>query len=270
MHQLDRLGPVEVFQLVGEAVAVGRDAEQPLAQRGSFDGMAAAFALTVDDLFVGEDRPQRGAPVDGGLVLIGQSVLVLIAPHRLLSLRGDIGGDRQLGDRPPLARARHAVGAGPRVLGVVPCVEQLQENPLRPAVIVGVGRGELARPVVAEAERLQLPLERLDVLRGRDGRMSPRPDGVLFGGEAKRIPAHRMEHLLASHPTVPADDVSRRVALGMPHMQPGPRRIREHVQHIHLRFRGIDRAELERAVLIPESLPLGFNSLRIESGHGES
>ena len=232
--------------------------------------MAAPLALAVDDLFVGEDRPQRGAPVHGGLVLIGQSVFVLIAPHRLLSLRGHIGGDRQLGDRPSLAHARHAIGAGPRVLGVVPGVEELEEDPLRPTVVVGVGRGELARPVVAEAERLQLPLKCLDVLRGRDGRMRPRSNRVLFGGEAKRIPAHRVQDLLASHPTVAADDVGRRVALGMPHVQPGPRRVREHVEDIHLRLRGIERCGFERLVLIPKSLPLRFNAFGVVTGHGES
>ena len=98
--------------------------------------------------------------------------------------------------------------------------------------------------------------------------MSPRPDGVLFGGEPERIPAHRMEHLLASHPTVPTDDVGRRVALGMSHVQPGPRRIREHVEHVHLGLGGIDGTDPKRLEFLPKSLPFGFNALGVVTGHG--
>ena len=53
LHQLDRLGPVQVFQFVRESIAIGRDPEQPLTQRRSFDRMAAAFALAVDNFFIG-------------------------------------------------------------------------------------------------------------------------------------------------------------------------------------------------------------------------
>ena len=154
LHVLDRLGPTEVFQLIREPVAVGRDAEQPLAERQAFDGVAAAIALAVDDLFVGEHRAETGAPVDRSLMLIRQPLLVLIPPHRRLTLRGDIRRDQQLGDWPPSADALLSIRPDPRTFSVVPSVEQHQKNPLRPAVVIGIGRGQLAVPVVAEAERL--------------------------------------------------------------------------------------------------------------------
>ena len=53
-----------------------------------------------------------------------------------------------------------------RDLGLVgePALEQLQEDPLRPAEVVGIGGVDLARPVVAEAEHLELAAEGGDVL----------------------------------------------------------------------------------------------------------
>src|SRR3989449_7024173 len=45
-----------------------------------------------------------------------------------------------------------------------PRFEELEEDPLRPLVVAGIGRGELVPPVEHAAEALQLPPERLDVL----------------------------------------------------------------------------------------------------------
>ena len=82
-------------------------------------------------------------------------MLVLIRADRIVALRAHVGGNRQLADRPAAL-----------LLGVEPRVVNLQEDPLRPAEVLDVGRRQLAAPIVGEAERLQLPAERCDVLFG--------------------------------------------------------------------------------------------------------
>ena len=47
-------------------------------------------------------------------------------------------------------------------------VQELKKDPLRPLVVARVGGGNLARPVVGEAEGLELGAEAVDVGRGRD------------------------------------------------------------------------------------------------------
>ena len=123
---------------------------------------------------------------------------------RLVPLVGYVVGDRQLGDRPATLHRR-----------VEPGVEQQQENELRPAEIVDVGGGQLAVPVVGEAEHLQLAAEIADVLFGRRPRMGAGLLGVLFGGQAEGVPAHRVHHARAPHPLEAADDVGGGVALGV-------------------------------------------------------
>jgi hypothetical protein len=61
-------------------------------------------------------------------------------------------------------------------------LEEPEEDPLRPADVGGVGRVDLARPVVREAERLQLAREDGDVRVRRLGRVRTRLDRVLSAG----------------------------------------------------------------------------------------
>src|SRR5262245_61702480 len=95
---------------------------------------------------------------------------------------------------------------------VIPRVKDLQEDPLRPTVIVGIGGGELTVPVVTETEHFQLPLEVRNVLRGFNGWMSLRFDRIFFRGQTEGVPTHRMQDLLPLHPVVTADDVRGGVA----------------------------------------------------------
>ena len=91
-----------------------------------------------------------------------------------------------------------AIGPGPagaavlaRGVGVVPGVEDLEEDPLRPAVVVRVDRRDGAAVVVAEAEAAQLARHDRDVRLGRRARVLPRLDGVLLGRQAEGVVAHR-------------------------------------------------------------------------------
>ena len=60
-----RVGPVELGEIVVEAIGVLGDPKHPLAERHALDRVAAALALAVDDLFVREHGAERRAPVHG-------------------------------------------------------------------------------------------------------------------------------------------------------------------------------------------------------------
>ena len=162
---------------------------------------------------------------------------------------------------------RHLVEVGEAAL------VELQEDPLRPAVVVGVGGGQLAGPVVREAEGLKLLAEALDVALRRDGRVGAGLDGVLLRREAEGVPSHRVEDVEAAHPLVAGEDVGSGVALRVAHVQPRARRVRKHVEHIVGRLRRVeavaDRGRAERLVIGPEALPAGFDVVVRVGGHGE-
>ena len=125
LQQPDRLGPVDQVESVEQAIGVAGDCQHPLPQGKSFDRVLAPFALSVDDFLVGQHRAQRGAPVDRGLVLVGQAVTVLVSTDRFVTIVGDRVGDRQLADRAATSDSLEAVGPGPLALVVIPRVEQL-------------------------------------------------------------------------------------------------------------------------------------------------
>ena len=152
--------------------------------------MAAAFAQAADHFFVGQHRAQRRAPIHRRL-----------RSDRPADARPDSGARPRRPRRPRRAESAARRSAGPCCCcGVEPGVEQHQKDPLRPAEIVDVGGGQLAAPVVAEAEHLLLPAERGDVLFGGDPRRRAGLVGVLLGRQAEGVPAHRVQHALAAHP----------------------------------------------------------------------
>mmetsp|Transcript_34161 Transcript_34161/g.113987 ORF Transcript_34161/g.113987 Transcript_34161/m.113987 type:complete len:486 (+) Transcript_34161:46-1503(+) len=137
-------------------------------------------------------------------------------------------------------------------------LEELEEDPLRPLDVPHVRRGELALPVVREAQRAELPLEVCNVLLGRHLRVRARVHRVLLGGQAKRVPPHRVQHVVVAHPPVASHDVGRRVALWVPDVQPGSRRVRKHVEHVLLLL-ALAAARGEGSVRFPVRLPLGLD-----------
>ena len=102
-----------------------------------------------------------------------------------------------------------------RHLGLVgeAALVELLEDPLRPAHVAGVGGVDLARPVVGEAERLELAPVDVDVAPGGLARVGAGLDRVLLGGQAEGVPAHRVQHVEAAHALVARDRVGADVAL---------------------------------------------------------
>ncbi len=132
---------------------------------------------------------------------------------------------------------------------------ELLEYPLRPAVILGVGRVDLAVPVVGEAERADLFAEAVDVLFGRDGGVRARLHGILLGWQAERVPPHGMQDVEAFHALVAAEDVGGRVAFRVSDMEARAGGVREHVEAVELRLRTVFRIGLESLVFKPILLP---------------
>src|ERR1035441_9027818 len=83
-------------------------------------------------------------------------------------------------------------------------------------------------------------------------------DGVLLGGEAERVPAHRMKHVAAAHALEAAVNVRRGIAFGMADMQARAAGVGEHVEHVEF-FPGRTVARGERLVFRPVALPLRFD-----------
>ena len=93
-------------------------------------------------------------------------------------------------------------------------------------------------------------------------------DGVLLGGQAEGVPAHRVQDVESAHPLVAADDVGGGVALGMADVQAGAARVREHVEDVELGPRRIEVDRAEGLVPLPFGLPLGLDALRMVRRHG--
>src|SRR5262249_33524579 len=140
---------------------------------------------------------------------------------------------------------------------VVPSVEDLQKDPLRPFHVVGIGGVNFARPVIAEPEHLNLSAERADIILRVDAWVLPSLDRVLLRGETESVPPHWMHNVPAAHSAISSQDVGRGVALGMTNVEAGPARVREHVQNVKLLliglFRGIRGAK--GLIVSPISLP---------------
>ena len=97
---------------------------------------------------------------------------------------------------------------------------ELEEDPLRPAVVSRVRRVDFPVPVVGEAQRLDLPPEVVDVFLGDLRRVRARRDGEVLGGQSERVPAHRVQDVEVLHALVAAQDVGGGVALGVAHVEP--------------------------------------------------
>ena len=76
LHRDDVRRPLDRLEVVEQAVGVVGDAEEPLLELPDLDRGAAALAMPVDHLLVGEHGGVLRAPVDGRLLAVGQSALV--------------------------------------------------------------------------------------------------------------------------------------------------------------------------------------------------
>ena len=211
LHLLHAVRPVEPVEPRQQPLGIRGDAQHPLPHGLADHRVAAALALAVDHLLVGQHRAQRRAPVDRHFGHVGQPALV-----------------------------------------------ELEEDPLRPAIIVRVAGRDLAVPVVRKAQRPDLAAERVDVARGGVARVRAGLDRVLLGRQAERVPAHRMQDVEAAHPLVAGQNVRRGIAFRMPYVQPGRTGVGKHVEDVVFGLGAVDLGP-ESLVLQPVPLPLGLD-----------
>ena len=238
MH-LDRIRPVQPVQLINEPLCKRRDSQHPLPHRAALHHKSPHLTFAIHHFLIRQHRAEFRAPIHRRVRDIRQ-------PHAIHIL------SRERGHMLRAIRRR-----------IQPRIVELQENPLRPFKIPGVRRIHLPLPVVAKTNRLQLPLKSRDICLRRRPRMLPRLNRVLLRRQPKRIPPHRMQHIEPAHPLKPPDDIRRRIALRMPHMQPRAARIREHIQHVVFRLRSIKARlpriqDVKRLPLVPDALPARF------------
>ena len=162
---------------------------------------------------------------------------------------------------------QHALAAGAPVdvhflLVSQTVLVQLQEDPLGPLVVLGVGGVDLTIPVKGEAQRLELAAEMIHVALGDDGRVDVVLHGEVLGGQTEGIPAHGVQHVVAVFTALAAYHVQRGVAAGMADVQACTRGIRELHKGIELGLFVVD-LDVEGLFVLPHLLPLGFNSLVI-------
>ena len=117
-------------------------------------------------------------------------------------------------------------------------LEHAQEEPLVPAVVLGLAGRQLAIPVEGEAELLQLALHVGDVVVGPLRRRDLVLDRGVLGRQAERVPAHRLQDVVALHAHVAGQHVAHGVVAHVAHMQP-PAGVRKHAQAVVLAARGV-------------------------------
>ena len=103
------------------------------------------------------------------------------------------------------------------------------EDPLGPPVVGDVGRGDGAAVVVTEAEACELPAHIGDVGFGVFSRVDAGLACVLLGGQTEGVVAHGVQHVETGHALEAGVDIGADEPEWVPDVQPGPRRIREHV-----------------------------------------
>ena len=162
--------------------------------------------------------------------------------------------------RAPVDRRGLAIGQ--------PALEQPQEQPLGPPVVLRIAGGQAARPV----ERHPHPIERggllLDVGVGPRGRGRPALDRRVLGWQPERVPPDGVQHVVSAHPPIASDHVPTAERLDVAHVHVA-RGIREHVQGVEPRprVRRVVGGRVE-TLLPPDPLPPGLDLGRVVSlGH---
>jgi len=155
---------------------------------------------------------------------------------------------------------RAVVHRGPLLVGEAVLIK-LQEQPLRPAVVVGEAGRDLALPVVLDPPRPELVLGVGDVGERPVPRVDPPLDGSVLRREAERVPPHRVEDVVAAHEEEPHDRVADDVVPAMADVEV-PGRVGEHVQVVELPLR-VGGVDPEVAPLPPEIPPLFLDRVRI-------
>src|SRR5439155_8776175 len=166
--------------------------------------------------------------------------------------------DLLVGEDRVATRAKVDLGAPP--VGDA-ALEHAQEEPLVPAVVLGVGGGDLRGPVDGNAQRDDVLLEGRDVPGSAFRRVDPLLDGGVLGRKTEGIPSERVEDVEAALARIAGEHVSDRIDARMTHVHLAGR-VRQHGEDVLLRGAGA-RARPEEILLCPMILPAWLDRLRV-------
>ena len=221
---------------LGPALQLGQIVEKLIGIGGDLQEPLPQLAL----LHQGAGAPGAALPIH---LLVGQNRLV----HRI-----------------PVHRGLAPVGQ--------PRFQELQEEPLGPAVVVAVAGGHLPLPVDRQAELAQLLAHRGNVAVGPFTGFDTALNRGVLRRQAEGIPAHRVKNAMAAHAGVAGDHIGDHVVAHMPHVQ-GSRGIGEHREGKKGSCRAVFAflRSAVQALLGPGPLPAALNQLGpvpARFGHG--
>ena len=244
-----------------EGIAAGGVDHQIVAGgglEGDLSADAAADPVALLDLDA-LDKVHIVQIVDQTLGILGDG------QHPLALLLADDGGAAALANAVDhLFIGQHAFAAGAPVDGHGGLVgqamlEHLQEDPLGPLVVVGVGGVHAAVPVEAVSQHLELAGEVFDVLLRHLGRMDMVLDGIVFRGKTEGVEADGKQHVIVLHPALAGYDVDGGEGARMAHVQALAGGIGELDQTVEL-FPGLIAVDGGEGLgLLPVFLPFLFD-----------
>ena len=164
----------------------------------------------------------------------------------LVGQHGLVDGVPVHGGRPPVGQAG---------------LEQTQEDPLGPALVLGAVAGDLAAPVVDGADAQDRAAELLDALVGELTGVAAGLDGGVLGRQPEAVEAHRRQHGVAVHRAVADVEVAEGVVADVAHVR-RTARVRVHAQRVPVGA-GVVVVDLVGAVLGPVGLPLLLDHLGV-------
>ncbi len=267
---------------LGRQIAVGghdeerRAVQRVGARREDGDALLAPLDLEVD---VGSDRAADPVALHLEHLLrpealelvevVEQAVGVvgdLEVPLRELLLH-DLGAAALAVTVDDLLVREHGLVVGAPVDGALLAVGETAlvqplEQPLVPVVVLRVARVQNAGPVERHAIGAEAGLLLRDVRVGPLARVRAALDGGVLGRQSERVPADRVEDVVAAVAPDARHDVGVQVVLGVPHVQVAGR-VREHRQHVLARAGVVVAAGAERVRLGPARLPLLLDGVRV-------
>ena len=164
-----------------------------------------------------------------------------------------VGQDRAQGRTPV---DRHLCHIGQTAL------VQFEENPLRPAIVVGITGRNLPVPIVGKAQGLDLTPKGRDIAGRCFPRVRTRLNRILFRGQSERVPAHGMQDIQSPHALVTGQDIGCGIAFRVSDVQSGGTRIREHVQDVVFLLLTVDLGA-KSLVFKPVTLPFRLDDIRL-------
>ncbi len=274
--------PVQVVESVEQAGAVGGDAQHPLPHHSGLDWVPPTLRNTVFDFVISQYRAQGRAPIHSGFGQIGQSVVhelfrtfrfVEPIPVFCTKSRCIVGASRTklcgavYFEMPDQVMNRACPTNTVLRITIKPAVEELQKDPLRPAVVGRLAGGHSPRPIIREAHFSELFCISLDVLFRCLGRVLTRLYGILLGRKTEGVESHGVENGIATHSMIACHDVAGYIAQWMTYMQSSTRRIGKHVQHIIGRAFWVVGCMMD-AFFFPKGLPSLFFLSKMILTHG--